>query len=234
MEATLCSPLQNPFGTQSILGKVGGVFDKGSTDAVLGLQDQAASVENQSMLCDGSDLLDLLIQLPDSIDDKHPPTDLQIRPENDLSPTETEPPNEEPRPFPDSLLDQLLMGLSATECGVTQDENSQIQLPDMQDLQDLFTTEQPPAKRPCPATSPESSSPVTSPGSVKDGQYIERRRKNNVASKRSRQIRKTKESEMTQTVKQLEEENDSLRQQAKQLEKQCQELKQKLIVKLKH
>ncbi|XP_002739166.1 uncharacterized protein LOC100378438 [Saccoglossus kowalevskii] len=59
--------------------------------------------------------------------------------------------------------------------------------------------------------------------------YRERRDKNNIASKRSREIRKTKESMMEMKAKELEESNQKLNKQIDEMTKQAEFLRKKLI-----
>lgn len=59
--------------------------------------------------------------------------------------------------------------------------------------------------------------------------YLEMRRKNNIASQRSRKIRKQKNVEMTHTLKKLEKENKDLFLKAQKLEKERDALKNKLM-----
>lgn len=63
-----------------------------------------------------------------------------------------------------------------------------------------------------------------------DSKYRERRRKNNIASKRSRQIRKEKNAAQGEEVVNLERQNDSLRRKVKELEAQNKEFREKLMV----
>lgn len=67
---------------------------------------------------------------------------------------------------------------------------------------------------------------------TKSVKYMERRKKNNVASKRSREIRKTRFQEMEVQANQLEEENEKLRQRIEKLEKFTQQMKDVLVNKL--
>lgn len=86
-------------------------------------------------------------------------------------------------------------------------------------------------EEPRPST---SSSPSPSCSSTTDGQskYVERRIKNNIASRRSRQTRKQKFSDMEHQAEQLEIANEKLRQQVTELEKLTKVMKDILVQKL--
>ncbi|XP_076343067.1 uncharacterized protein LOC143243158 [Tachypleus tridentatus] len=65
--------------------------------------------------------------------------------------------------------------------------------------------------------------------SFSEDRYQEMRRKNNIASRRSRMTRKEKEKEMEERSRHLEQENDTLRVKIKKLEEIIEELKKHLI-----
>jgi len=71
-------------------------------------------------------------------------------------------------------------------------------------------------------------------GTSKDQKYLERRRKNNIASKRSRETRKQKHSSLQDQANLLEKQNEALRLKVDQLEKLAKEMKDTLIQKLAH
>ena len=78
------------------------------------------------------------------------------------------------------------------------------------------------------ATTVDSTSkPIT-----KAEKYMERRRKNNVASKRSRETRKQKFTDMELQAAQLEKDNEVLRAKVEMLEKMAKEMKESLVQKL--
>jgi hypothetical protein len=62
--------------------------------------------------------------------------------------------------------------------------------------------------------------------------YLERRRKNNIASKRSRETRKSKFLTMDDQAKELEKSNQELRQRIEQLESLTKRMKEALVAKL--
>ena len=66
----------------------------------------------------------------------------------------------------------------------------------------------------------------------KADKYVERRKKNNVASKRSRETRKQKFTEMELQAQQLEKRNEELRAKIEMLEKMAKEMKATLVQKL--
>ena len=76
---------------------------------------------------------------------------------------------------------------------------------------------------------PESDTTVTH---TKEEKYRERRRKNNLASKRSRETRKLKFGDMECTARQLEVENDALRTKVEELEMLTKKMKDILVQKL--
>jgi len=65
---------------------------------------------------------------------------------------------------------------------------------------------------------------------VEETKYRERRRKNNLASKRSRQIRKEKNMAQEEEVVKLEQHNSTLRRKVKELELENKEFREKLMV----
>lgn len=69
-------------------------------------------------------------------------------------------------------------------------------------------------------------------GDVKLTKYLERRRKNNIASKRSRETRKSKFLTMDDQAKELEKSNQDLRQRIEQLESLTKRMKEALVAKL--
>ena len=69
-------------------------------------------------------------------------------------------------------------------------------------------------------------------GDVKLTKYLERRRKNNIASKRSRETRKSKFLTMDDQAKELEKSNQELRQRIEQLESLTKRMKEALVAKL--
>lgn len=66
----------------------------------------------------------------------------------------------------------------------------------------------------------------------KSTKYLERRRKNNIASKRSREMRKNKFLTMDEQAAELEKANDELRQKIEQLESLTKKMKEALVAKL--
>ena len=76
---------------------------------------------------------------------------------------------------------------------------------------------------------PESDTTVTH---TKEEKYRERRRKNNLASKRSRETRKLKFGDMECTARQLEVENDALRTKVEELEMLTKKMKDILVQRL--
>lgn len=73
---------------------------------------------------------------------------------------------------------------------------------------------------------------TTRPSVKKTSKYLERRKKNNVASKRSREIRKGKYVEMEIQANELEEENKKLRIRIEKLEMLTQQMKEILVKRL--
>lgn len=69
-------------------------------------------------------------------------------------------------------------------------------------------------------------------GDNKLTKYLERRRKNNIASKRSRETRKTKFLSMDEQAEELEKSNLELRQRIEQLESLTKRMKEALVAKL--
>jgi len=69
-------------------------------------------------------------------------------------------------------------------------------------------------------------------GAVKTTKYLERRKKNNIASKRSRETRKNRFLEMEVQANELESENDKLRDRIEKLEKLTQQMKEVLVKRL--
>jgi len=67
---------------------------------------------------------------------------------------------------------------------------------------------------------------------VKTTKYLERRKKNNIASKRSRETRKNRFLEMEVQANELEGENDKLRDRIEKLEKLTQQMKEVLVKRL--
>ena len=68
----------------------------------------------------------------------------------------------------------------------------------------------------------------------RDFKYIERRRKNNIASKRSRETRKQKHVSLQDKAEELERQNAALKLKVEQLEKLAKEMKDTLVQKLAH
>lgn len=66
------------------------------------------------------------------------------------------------------------------------------------------------------------------PEEMKDTKYWMRRRKNNLAAKRSRDARRTKENQIIMRAAYLEHENDALHLQVEKMEKENCELRKKL------
>lgn len=87
------------------------------------------------------------------------------------------------------------------------------------------------AKKPRVAESKANDS--TKPPS-KAEKYLERRKKNNIASKRSRETRKQKFTEMELQAQRLEQHNEELRKKVESLEAMAKEMKETLIHKLAH
>lgn len=87
------------------------------------------------------------------------------------------------------------------------------------------------AKKPRVAESKanDSTKPPT-----KAEKYLERRKKNNIASKRSRETRKQKFTEMELQTQRLEQQNEELRKKVESLEAMAKEMKETLIHKLAH
>jgi len=69
------------------------------------------------------------------------------------------------------------------------------------------------------------------PDECKDGKYWERRIKNNVAAKRSRDMRREKEIEIAEMCKHLEDENAQLKEEILRLEAKAKDLEQKVALK---
>jgi len=67
------------------------------------------------------------------------------------------------------------------------------------------------------------------PDELKDEKYWARRRKNNLAAKRSRDARRMKENQIAVRADFLERESDQLRKQIEDLKRENQKLKLKLI-----
>lgn len=67
---------------------------------------------------------------------------------------------------------------------------------------------------------------------VRTTKYLERRKKNNIASKRSRETRKNRFVEMEVQANELERENDELRDRITKLEKLTQQMKEVLVKRL--
>ena len=86
------------------------------------------------------------------------------------------------------------------------------------------------AKRPrLSTTSTIESDAEGSTALNKDEKYFERRKKNNVASKRSREARKKKYTVMEQKACDLEESNEILRKRCEELEKLTKKMKDALV-----
>jgi hypothetical protein len=84
------------------------------------------------------------------------------------------------------------------------------------------------------STTSESCSEVDHPPRtiVRTTKYLERRKKNNIASKRSRETRKNRFLEMEVQANELEGENDKLRDRITKLEKLTQQMKEVLVKRL--
>lgn len=67
-----------------------------------------------------------------------------------------------------------------------------------------------------------------------DDKYRERRRKNNIASRRSRELRKRKMETTEQRAQELEEENKRLRARVEELERTGRLMKELLLQRLTH
>ena len=97
----------------------------------------------------------------------------------------------------------------------------------------------PPAKRPRLDYSDQSSAPSpssdcpSSPGAPPSARYQERRRKNNIAAKRSRETRRAKDVENEQLVVAFREENEQLRQRKAEMEAEIEKLKKQLMERLR-
>lgn len=74
--------------------------------------------------------------------------------------------------------------------------------------------------------------PEQQPQTVKNSKYFERRKKNNIASKRSRETRKNRFTDMEVQANQLEEENEKLRKRIEKLEELTQQMKEVLVKRL--
>ena len=72
----------------------------------------------------------------------------------------------------------------------------------------------------------------TMPGDTKRQKYLERRKKNNLASKRSRETRKNMFADMETQAEQLEKSNDDLRRRIVELERLTQQMKAVLVERL--
>lgn len=82
------------------------------------------------------------------------------------------------------------------------------------------------------ATSESCSGTETEPLPRRTTKYLERRKKNNIASKRSRETRKNRFLEMETQANELEGENDKLRDRISKLEKLTQQMKEVLVKRL--
>ena len=80
----------------------------------------------------------------------------------------------------------------------------------------------------------ESCASSTSPALSKKEKYAERRRKNNIASRRSRETRKQKHTSLELKAIELEKENEALKLKVDQLEMLAKEMKDVLVQKLAH
>jgi len=87
-------------------------------------------------------------------------------------------------------------------------------------------------KRPRVSTSSIEESESEATPLTKDEKYLERRRKNNIASRRSRQTRKQKFTDMEQQAMDLEDSNVALQQKVVELEKLTKMMKDILVKKL--
>jgi CelD/BcsL family acetyltransferase involved in cellulose biosynthesis len=67
---------------------------------------------------------------------------------------------------------------------------------------------------------------------TKDEKYMERRRKNNIASRRSRETRKQKFTQMEEQAIELEKSNELLRQKVEELERLTKHMKETLVERL--
>lgn len=63
---------------------------------------------------------------------------------------------------------------------------------------------------------------------MKDEKYWQRRRKNNIAAKRSRDARRVKENQIAIRASYLERENDALRKQLEEFKRESKSLKQRV------
>lgn len=77
-----------------------------------------------------------------------------------------------------------------------------------------------------------SDSSTAGSSTEKDEKYVERRQKNNIASRRSRETRKQKHLEMEMKADELEKRNTELREKVAELEKLTKEMKEVLVQKL--
>lgn len=76
----------------------------------------------------------------------------------------------------------------------------------------------------------KKSRKVLVPDECKDDKYWNRRKKNNVAAKRSREARRIKENQITLRAAYLEKENDTLRREMKKIKEENKQLKKRLEV----
>ncbi|PVD36091.1 hypothetical protein C0Q70_03062 [Pomacea canaliculata] len=81
-------------------------------------------------------------------------------------------------------------------------------------------------------TNPESPLPSTSHTKVSENRYRNRREKNNIASKRSREVRKQKFVDMEKEASRLEIENASLEKRIVELEQLAKQMKEILVAKM--
>ena len=222
----------------------------GSADTGFPSKDEAVSAD--SRLANGDDLLELLDGLPECEtipEDNHDPDETN----NTFALREPTPPD--PTDWmSDSLLMNLLSGsLPASNTKPVNFEeaftNSAIHHDDSQAVQSantplthgitqqpavvdtaavaidhLYCSSAPKQAKLEPSHTPEKPAALT--------KYQERRKKNNISSKRSRNSRRARECNMSDQIVELERENETLKESARLLELEIQNMKQRLTVRL--
>lgn len=140
---------------------------------------------------------------------------------------------------PDPLTVQPALTSSNVESTVEDEQLYFVVEPDRYSCSDdstldhSYTTIRPTAKRKhCVDVLGEDSFDIIEEPKKKNSKYVERRKKNNIASKRSREARKNKFMEMDDKTTELEKANETLRKKITQLEILTKKMKEALVSKL--